>query len=210
MRFTFAVALGIASSTLLPFVLGAPTTGLAPRDEVSSAVTSATGITNKLGIDLESYVTRIKADPLLELSPYVDDSRKTTYSIPTALAQSFTTALQGIASLPSLTTSSNPSEQVLNEYGPLVKAVTLSVFYTSINLKLLMEDTLGKDVPGLTDFLQAMDENSFAYTKALDAKFVGSTDELATVVGEDTPLGQAIKALGGQLFYLLFDHIPPS
>lgn len=79
------------------------------------------------------------------------------YDIPTNLETAFASAISGIESLPSLPSSSDPTEEVLDDYGPLVRVITESVFYTTIDLKLLVEDTAGEEVPELTTILNAME-----------------------------------------------------
>ncbi|WVW81781.1 hypothetical protein I302_103778 [Kwoniella bestiolae CBS 10118] len=199
----------LSTLALLPGLLALPTKSaeLRIRDETTDSIASSVSTTNNLGGDLQKIISRIKADPLTSLSVYVDNSHTTTYNIPQELSSAFSKAISGIESLPSLPSSSNPTKEVLDDYGPLVKAVTLSVFYTTIDLKLLSQDTVGNYIPGYKEYTNNFDQQTFEFTKALDAQYVGFINELATSVGANTPLGQALKAIGGQTFYLLFDHI---
>ncbi|OCF59645.1 hypothetical protein L486_02317 [Kwoniella mangroviensis CBS 10435] len=202
----------LSTIALLPGLLALPTNvnQLKTRDDQTDNIASAVTITDTLGSDLQTIVNRIKADPLTSLSVYVDNSHTTTYNIPSELSKAFGTAISGIKSLPDLPSSSDPTQELLDDYGPLVKAVTLSVFYALIDLKLLSQDTIGTSIPGYKEFTNDFDQQSFEYTKALNAQYTGFIDELATSVGEDTPLGVALQAIGGQTFYLIFDHINAS
>ncbi|WRT63853.1 uncharacterized protein IL334_000778 [Kwoniella shivajii] len=211
MRFTL---LATATLSIFPTLFAAPmpvkTSAVTIRDTQTDNLVAAVSNAQTLGSAVSGIVARIKADPINSLKVYEDDSRTGTYDIPKGLSNAFNTALNGIETLPSLTSSSNPSEEVFADFGPLVKTITVSLFYTAIDLKLLTQDTAGLYVPGYSKFIGDLDVNSFAYVKALDAKYIGFTDALATAVGADTPLGQAIKALGGQTFYLIFDHVSPT
>ncbi|WWC85797.1 uncharacterized protein L201_000664 [Kwoniella dendrophila CBS 6074] len=203
----FAILSTIALLPNLIFALPTKTSELKIRDAETDNI--AQGVTNvqNLGNNLQDIINRIKSDPLTSLSVYEDNSHTTKYNIPEELSNAFQTALNGIENLPSLPESTNPTKEILNDYGPLVKAVTLSIFYSAIDLKLLSQDTIGEFIPGYKEFTNEFDNNTFQYTKALDAQYTGFINQLATSVGANTPLGIALKALGGQTFYLLFDHI---
>jgi hypothetical protein len=66
-------------------------------------------------------------------------------------------AVSGIEATPTLASSDDPSEQVIEAYGPLVEAVTHGLFYALIDLKLLTGNILEPYVPGYKAFLQAME-----------------------------------------------------
>ncbi|KAK4685761.1 hypothetical protein P7C73_g4384, partial [Tremellales sp. Uapishka_1] len=199
MRFTIVLTFILPLFTL---VRAAPV--LTERDATSNSVASAVPITSTLASRVSAIIARVEADPLTTLSVYTGDGGN-EYNIQTQLESAFGAALSGIESLPSLPKSTNPSQTILNDYGPLVKVVTSSLLYSLIDLKLLSQAVI--DLPEYTAFTQSLDANSFAYTKALDAQYTGLVDELATAVGANPPLGEALKSIGGETFYLLFDHI---
>ncbi|WWC58106.1 uncharacterized protein I303_100641 [Kwoniella dejecticola CBS 10117] len=196
--------------SLCPALLAAPL-GLHNRDTQSDNIASSVSTANELGADLQAIIARIKSDPLTQGSAYEDNSHTSTYNFVQGLTDAFETAIEGTESLPStLSSPSNPTAEILASYGPLVKAVTNTVFLSAIDLKLLSQDTIGREIPGFKDYTDTFDQKSYEYVQSLNNRYKGFINELANNVGKDTVLGQGLKALGGQTFYLLFDHISAS
>ncbi|WWC66851.1 uncharacterized protein I206_100758 [Kwoniella pini CBS 10737] len=205
MRFTLFTILAI-----LPGILAIPIK-LANRDALSDNIASSVSTTNELGTELQSIINRIKSDPLLVGEEYEDNSETTKYNILDGIESAFKIAIDSTESLPSnLITSTNPTSELLSDYGPLIKALTNSIFYSLIDLKLLSQDTIGQEIPGFKDWTNASDQQTYEFVKSLNVKYQGLINDLANTVGEDTTLGKGLKSLGGQTFYLLFDHIYPS
>ncbi|KAK1926086.1 hypothetical protein DB88DRAFT_148810 [Papiliotrema laurentii] len=205
MRFFFTLSLfaSLSASTLARPVEHMEYT----RQSTSDVITSALPVASTFENDLGKITSRVVSDPLLALSPYVDTGKSGTYNVPKELEDAVASAVSGLQSLPSLPTASNPTQEILDDYGPLVVVVARTLEYSLIDLKLLTSDTLGPFIPGYTKFVNGLDDTLYKYTKALNSEFKGFSGALATRVGADTPLGKAIQSLGGQTFAIVFDHI---
>ncbi|WVQ81225.1 hypothetical protein IAT38_003347 [Cryptococcus sp. DSM 104549] len=195
----------IPAFALLPTLFAAPLLGsLLGLIQQQAYVTKAITITGILGLNLKGYIVRILADPVLELSPYNNSTTHSTFPILPSLTKSLDTALSDLHNIPTLVQSGNPTSALLTAYGPLVQTVTATVFSALIDVKLLVNESVGKDLLAVPDVLNLLDDDLTAIVKALESSFKGITAELAKAVGKDTPLAIALKTLGGDLFGILF------
>jgi len=102
-------------------------------------------------------LTSAVADPILSLTPWTNDGRKQKFDILSQLSTATETAVEGITLLPTLPASENPSQEVLDSYGPLVIAVARTLEFSLIDLKLLSADILDPLAPGYAKFVNGFE-----------------------------------------------------
>jgi len=150
-------------------VIARPVSRQTEEQQVADAVSQATQNAEAFNQNLQRIIGLIKSDPLLELKPY-------TFDIPKEFESSLSTAVSGIASLPTLTPSTDIPQYAADYFGPLVNSLEV-VFYTLLDLKVLSQKIVND--PRYTNFSNDLDSGTYIYVMNMNSKFEGVTCQLA-------------------------------